>query len=776
MSKKIHILILSVLLVNLSFSQSTYRDSLEGQLNLHNSNDTNKVKLLVSLANEYYRIDIEKTLTYATQADSISTVLNYQKGKAESLRQLGRYFWRKSDYDKALNLFEEALEIFNSLRDKEGQSNCYNNIGSTYWRWGNYQSTLEYFEKSLALREELGDKEGMAASYNNIGIIYRTQGDYFNALDYYHKSVEIKEEINDKPGISDSYNNIAIIYSSQGDYDKALDYHNKSLELRKELGELRGMSSNYNNISIIYLNLGEYEMALDYVKKSIEIRERLDDKSGLASSFNNIGEIYLNLGDKNKSLEYYNKSIEISVATGLRSLEAYGYIGLAQTYLKYNQNQKAYRFGQKAFDLAQKIGDIRLLQQSTKVFSESSAAAGNYKDAYLQVLKFKAFSDSILNEENTRKIVGLEYEYKYQREKELARLEQEKIEAVHKSELKRQKAIRNSLVIGIGMVLILFSVLLFNFNQKRRMNQLLAKQKKEIENKNIELTQLNEEFQSQNDHLEQANLEIRTQKNKIEESHFQITESLTYAKFIQGSVLPKSKNFSDYFSEHMILYLPCNIVSGDFYYLKSINKTVMVAAADCTGHGVPGALMSMLGITLLNEILRNAETISPSQILTYLREEIKSSLHQSGEKGEQRDGMDIALCSIDFETLEMNFSGAYNPCWIFRRDKTDQSKYEHIILEADKTPVGIFEVEKPFREQKISLQKDDCIYLFSDGFHSQFGGEKKEKYQIKRLRSFLTKIQGESLPKQQELLENELTKWKGSNTQIDDILILGLKI
>lgn len=776
MSIKLKIAFISILSINLCVAQVTHTDSLENNLKKHNSIDTNRVKLLIDLANEHYRKDIDKTLEYAIQADSLSTILSYQKGKAESLRQIGRHFWRKSEYDKALTYFEEALQIFNSINDKEGQSNCYNNIGSTYWRWGDYPKTLEFFEKALQIRESLGDKEGMAASYNNLGIIYRTQGDYYNALDYYHKSIEIKEEIDDKPGLSDSYNNVAIIYSSQGDYDKALEYHNKSLDIREKLGELRGMATNYNNISIIYLNLEEYETALDYVKKSIEIREKLNDRTGLASSYNNIAEIYLNLDNKSNALNFYNKSIEISIGTGLKTLEAYGYIGLAQTYLKYNQNQNAYQYSKKAFLLAQSIGDIRLLQQSTKVFSESSAAAGMYEDAYNQVLKFKSFSDSIVNEENTRRIVGLEYEYKYQREKERARLEQEKIEALHQMEINREKGIRNSLAVGIAMVLILFSVLLYNFIQKRKINQILAKQKSEIENKNTELIQLNEEIRSQNDHLEQANNEIKHQKEKIEESHFQITESLTYAKFIQGSVLPKSNNFSDFFSEHMILYLPCNIVSGDFYYLKSINKTVVVAAADCTGHGVPGALMSMLGITLLNEILRNTETINPSEILTYLREDIKSSLHQSGEKGEQRDGMDIALCAIDFESLEMRFAGAYNPCWIFRRDKTDQSKFEHIILEADKTPVGIFEVEKPFREQRITLQKGDSIYLFSDGFHSQFGGEKKEKYQIKRLKSFLTKVQGESLAKQQELLENEFTSWKGGNTQIDDILILGLKI
>ncbi|PKP36796.1 MAG: hypothetical protein CVT98_07045 [Bacteroidetes bacterium HGW-Bacteroidetes-15] len=776
MLHKLQLFFLLVIFHCLGFTQNSAVDSLENILQNINSDDTVKVNLLNELANEYYRTDINKTLSYAIEADSLSSKLNYSKGKAESLRVIGRYFWRMSEYNQALKYFEESLQIFINIDDKEGLANCYNNIGSTYWRWGDYPKTLEFFQKSLELREELGDKEGMAASYNNLGIIYRTQGDFFNALDYYHKSVALKEEINDKPGISDSYNNIAIIYSSQGDNNKALEYHNKSLAIREELGALRGMSVNYNNISIIYVNLGDYQKALEYVKKSIEIREKLGDRAGLASAFNNIAEVYMKLDDQSKALEYYKKSIEISVSIGLKTIEIYGYIGLAETYLALNNKQEAYDYSQKAYTLAQSVSDITLLQLAAKVLSSSSASLGKFKTAYEYFGIYKSLSDSIQNEENTRKIVGLEYEYKYKKEKEIARIEQEKLDAIHQSELMREKSIRNSLAIGIAMVLIMFATLLYNYIQKRKINHLLSVQKNEIESKNTELTQLNEEIQSQNDHLEQANHEITAQKEQIEESHYQITESLTYAKFIQNAVLPKSNSLSSAFSEHFILFLPCNIVSGDFYFIKQVNQSIIIAAADCTGHGVPGALMSMLGITLLNEILRDAKMASSAEVLTELRHQVKQSLHQSGEKGEQRDGMDIAFCSINQETLQMSFAGAYNPCWIFRSDESNQNKKQLFILEADKTPVGVSEIERPFTEQIFQLQKGDSFYIFTDGYHSQFGGEKKEKYQLKRLKALLTKIQNEDMITQKKILDQEFNSWKGQNVQVDDILIIGVKI
>jgi len=240
-------------------------------------------------------------------------------------------------------------------------------------------------------------------------------------------------------------------------------------------------------------------------------------------------------------------------------------------------------------------------------------------------------------------------------------------------------------------------------------------------------------------------------------------------------VLPNNEIVSELLPEHFILFKPREIVSGDFYFIKQINNVTLVAAADCTGHGVPGAFMSMLGIALLNEIVQNSNIKRSDQVLNELRDKVKHSLQQKGHKDEQPEGMDMAFCAINSKTMEMSFAGANNPCWIFRKNKSNTKTRQFIVLDANRNPVGVHVNEKPFTEHTFQLQKGDTIYLFSDGYNSQFGGEKNEMFKTKRLKDLLSQIQDKDLESQRHILEQTLTEWQGKNDQIDDILIIGVR-
>jgi serine phosphatase RsbU (regulator of sigma subunit) len=249
--------------------------------------------------------------------------------------------------------------------------------------------------------------------------------------------------------------------------------------------------------------------------------------------------------------------------------------------------------------------------------------------------------------------------------------------------------------------------------------------------------------------------------------------------------LPSSQDIYQIIPRHFILFKTRNIVSGDFYFIRQIGNRTIIVAADCTGHGVPGAFMSMLGITILNELVQRQDIINSSLLLVEMRNIVKASLQQTGQKGEQQDGMDIAMCIINKENKELSFSGAYNPCWIFRSklilsnpesQSEPGSKYELIELPADPMPVGIFVKEKSFIEHNIQLQEGDFIYLFSDGYYSQFGGGKNEKYKAGRLKTYLSTIYEKQMEEQKELLEKELNSWKNENEQTDDVLVMGIKI
>jgi len=286
--------------------------------------------------------------------------------------------------------------------------------------------------------------------------------------------------------------------------------------------------------------------------------------------------------------------------------------------------------------------------------------------------------------------------------------------------------------------------------------------------------------------------EIERSKQKIEEQRDiaykqkkEILDSISYAQRIQQAVLPSTQYVEDILLEHFILYRPRDIVSGDFYWMKKINNYVAVVAADCTGHGVPGAFMSMLGSSFLNEIVTRRSLDNAAQILNRLRNKVKKSLHQEGKEGEQKDGMDIALIIIDSETLELQYAGAYNPLYILRANKnvdiTNESidietRFEFIQLKADRQPIGIHLNERDFTNHVFQLQNGDNLYSFSDGYVDQFGGETGEKFKHKRFRDLLLSIQGKPMGEQKQILEKAFVRWKRDIAQIDDVLVMGIKI
>jgi len=300
-----------------------------------------------------------------------------------------------------------------------------------------------------------------------------------------------------------------------------------------------------------------------------------------------------------------------------------------------------------------------------------------------------------------------------------------------------------------------------------------------------EKEQLESLVKERTEEIEQSKQKIEEQRDIAYKQKKEILDSISYAQRIQQAVLPSTQFVEDILLEHFILYRPRDIVSGDFYWMKKINNYVAVVAADCTGHGVPGAFMSMLGSSFLNEIVTRRSLDNASQILNRLRNRVKRSLHQEGKEGEQKDGMDIALIIIDSESLVLQYSGAYNPLYIIRANKDVDSKDESIDLEvrfelihlkADRQPIGIHLNEKEFTNHVFQLQGGDCLYSFSDGYVDQFGGETGEKFKQKRFKDLLLSVQGKSMFEQKQILEQAFVKWKRDLAQIDDVLVMGIKI
>ncbi len=318
-----------------------------------------------------------------------------------------------------------------------------------------------------------------------------------------------------------------------------------------------------------------------------------------------------------------------------------------------------------------------------------------------------------------------------------------------------------------------------------KLNLELQNQKKEISEKNEELKNLLEEVLSQRD-------QINEQKNKIEQIHEQVTLSINYAKRIQTTILPDETILIKYFSEHFIFFKPKDVVSGDFYWWTHFNNQTIISVADCTGHGVPGAFMSLLGTLFLDKIIQEQKETNPGIILNKLRNEIIKTLKQKGELREQKDGMDMAVISVNHKTKELQFSGANNPIYIIKAGKLniinntniqydefsldDTTEYKLYTLHPDKMPISIYKKMDDFTTYNIKLEKDERIYLFTDGFADQFGGPKGKKFKYKAFKELLLKISDKPMKEQKRIIEKTFYEWKGDLEQIDDVTVVGIKI
>jgi serine phosphatase RsbU (regulator of sigma subunit) len=453
--------------------------------------------------------------------------------------------------------------------------------------------------------------------------------------------------------------------------------------------------------------------------------------------------LYDKIGKRPKAESNFKKSIEFAIRAKNNEILAYSYRSLSIL----NELSGDYAEANKYLKEYLKIKDISFSQTQNVLRSAIVKEKQLREEKEIQVKDLE--KDTLAKSEE---IKVLNYEMELTKKDMQIRDQQIKLK---ETEIEKEK-MKNYVLYGfIIFIFIIGLIILRSYFQKRKTNKILV-------SKNFEIRQQKEEIETQNSLL----LE---QKQRIEESHIQITDSINYAKRIQKALLNVEIPIDKYLKEHFIYYKPRDIVSGDFYWIEHINSKLVVVAADCTGHGVPGAFMSMLGISLLNELVVSEQVENPGKILDSLRQKVKNYLKQTGKAEENKDGMDLAMVVIDNDTLECKFSGANNPLYLVREKELIQYK-------PTRNPIGIYLNEMPFETTDIQLKKNDQLYLFSDGYIDQFGGERGDKLKSARFREMLIEIKGYSLFEQERYLDESFYRWKGNYEQVDDILVIGLKV
>jgi serine phosphatase RsbU (regulator of sigma subunit) len=658
--------------------------------------------------------------------------------KVKDLMKVCGALFNEGQYNKMKELSNEAYQLSVKNNYTKGKIESLRFYGVALERTGNSDSAIYFYNQVIQMAKENGLRRQEAQAYHNIGFAAYLQSSFEVAVEAYLKAISIREEIGDTIPLGWSENNLGLIYWRQKSIHDGLKHFQRANDLFKAKNFKEGLAISDNNIGLIYEEDRDHDAALKYYKLSYAINKEIDNKSGIALTLNNIGGIYRIRNNVDSAEAYFKQALEINrEINNLEGLEL-NYRNLAEIF----RGRKDYKAALENVNLALEVSEKGNLPQGLiegyRALSLVYEDMGDYKRSLEANRKYVKLNDSLNFGD---KLADMEAKYgKEKNEKQIELLQSEK--AIADLEIKRKQWMIYAAVAGSLLLLgiVAFSVRV-NVQRKRT-----------------------------NAALEQKNTEIVKQKEIIEEKSKDITDSILYAKRIQDAVLPTEESFEKYFSEHFVLFKPRDIVSGDFYWLAQMNDKIILALADCTGHGVPGAFMSIIGHDLLNQVVHEDKITQPSVILSELDKNLSAMLNKKSNS-QTNDGMDIAVVAIDKKNGSVTFAGAYRP--LIMVDKNG-----HQLIHGTKNSIGGHksDIEKAFTEVEIKLEAGQKFYLLSDGFADQFGGPKGKKYKFKQVQEKLESLYEKSLKEQGIALEASFTDWKGNLSQIDDVCIIGIKI
>lgn len=594
------------------------------------------------------------------------------------------------------------------------------------------QQALEYAEEAQYIATKIGYDKGLAyAKMHKASCLFK-QSDTKHVLGNLLEALSYFKVHPDEKGYAQALNYTGNLYELLGEYDLSLGYYKQALKIAKQNKDVEVQAKAFAAMGKIFKITADYEKAIGAFKKSLSLRIDLDNENAIASSYNWIAETYTQSTDYVRAMEYYNKSIELRKKNNSKELP-WSYLGIAGLYKKMGQYNRAIENYQNSLSLYEKVTgdkcDLFCYKGLGEVYVElqDHEKSTGYLINAMQ-LAGSMGKKSILYE--IHKLLAENYEStkQYKTALEHYRIYQQLQEEVLNSEM-------------------------LNKLKHQQINFAVEKAQKEAEISHL------------------RNVELKKALEQIERKSLQISDSIEYARSIQMAILPRPDILQKLLPQSFLLMKPRDIVSGDFYWVKQIKEKIIVAVADCTGHGVPGALLSMLGITFLNEICQKEEALTAGLILDELRTKVIEVFKQTDGQIAMNNGMDIALCILDVKKNLLQFSGANNPLYIFQAGKL-------IEIVGDKMPISYYpKAKEQFTNHTVQLTGDESFYLFSDGFIDQFGGPKGFKYRRKKFKQLLSDSSAITNSNMQKaMLEKELNSWMKGYEQTDDIIVLGVRV
>ncbi len=633
---------------------------------------------------------------------------------------------------------DTLLSRLNRIKSPEKQAIALNNATEVCWQTGHYKTGIIYAHRGLYIARKNKYKKIEGKLLNNLGIIYDYKGDYPKSLKCYFTALRIQEKIKDLEGQAYSMSNIGLIYSNQNNNDEALYYHTKALKIRQRIKNDNGISACYNNMGICYLNKKDFDKALDYFTRSKLMDEKRNDTVGLMDDLNNIGLCYLDKKQYEKAIQNFKDCIELRLKYKDEYGASKGINNIATCYMKQKKYDLAEAEFKKGLAIGLKVGGNESIWYSYENLSEIARIKGDFKAAFEYLTKSLKIKSAWTSASSIRDEAETELSYQFEKKSELEKMRQLKKDIQKEAEDKARATQNNIIFWSLGIIVFIIAIFAIILFSRWR----IATRQKRI---------------------------IDEQRAMVEEKNDEILDSINYAKRIQSAILPSFESIRSAFPKFGLIYQPKDIVAGDFYWIHQSENLVYIAVADCTGHGVPGAFMSLLCNNALNRAILEAGASTPGEVLTQTRKIILAEFAKS--QMNLNDGMDVSICAWDQKNETLTWAGANNPLWILKQHST-----EIIELKGDKQPVGNHHDYKNFTTHNVSISKGDRIYLFSDGIPDQFGGEHGKKFKSKQLKEVVLSSMSKSISEQIQTIEKSINNWKGELDQIDDICLLAIEI
>jgi serine phosphatase RsbU (regulator of sigma subunit) len=725
-------------------------DSLENLL-ITAKIDTVKINLHIQLGDLF--IDSDSTKAYKNFKQAIR-LAHDGKNKDYILRtykHVGRRYNKAIAFNKGLVFIKEGLRYAAKWKKDDWRRELYLSMADLYQYQNLSKQSLPWFD-SASLYAKNASPANRADIIMYKGRAWYDIGEYKQAMELYVKAEKIFEEnklFDRNYGFLMHF--IGSVFKRQKLYDKALVYYEKEMDLAKKLKDVHLEAEALYLCASMYGHLGNGQKDLECQLKALAIYKAENNEGSIALMLGNLSGYYYAKKDYTTAVTYLEQAREIFVRKGDQEKIAWVYGSLGDNYSQLGNASKSVECFKKALEANSKTETKQLLNMAgiTKSMAFAFERAGKYKDAFETYLDYEVLRDSIVNQDNKNYLNEVEAKYETEKKEQQITLlnkdkEKQKAEiALKDSEANEQKAQRNLLLIGCVLVLAVAAVAGWAFLTKRKANKILAEQFEEINHKNI----------------------IIREKNK------DITDSINYAKRIQEAVLPLPGDLNNFFSESFVFYRPKDIVSGDFYWFSQMDDFAILAVGDCTGHGVPGAFMSIIGHDLLNQVVLEDKVHKPAEILRYLDKRVTNTLNKRGSRQEYHDGMDIAICAFDKKERKVTFAGANRPLVIKRGE-------EIIELPPNKFAIGGSQDSscKLFYQHELKLTHEDIVYMFSDGYHDQFGGASGKKLKYHQLKDYISKLAKQKLADHQGVFAMHFDAWRGDIEQVDDVCLIGVRI